>query len=146
MHAEHIYLFRHALLRDAAYQLQLPGDRARLHALAFGVLEQIIGGPPQEQGRISPALATRPPLWAHGALALELAEHAQRAVELDAAFEPHRARYLRRAAEHAEVQYLNAHAAQLWVKVAAASPAWESAALARAGALYSESGAAAQGE
>lgn len=35
MHAELAYLFRHALLRDAAYQLQLPGDRARL-ALARG--------------------------------------------------------------------------------------------------------------
>ncbi len=26
--AETAYLFRHALLRDAAYQLQMPGDRA----------------------------------------------------------------------------------------------------------------------
>ena len=35
--AEQIYFFRHALLRDAAYQLQLPGDRARLHGLAFAM-------------------------------------------------------------------------------------------------------------
>ena len=33
--AESAYLFRHALLREAAYQLQLPTDRARLHALAL---------------------------------------------------------------------------------------------------------------
>ncbi|KAF0240456.1 MAG: hypothetical protein FD180_4929, partial [Planctomycetota bacterium] len=39
--AEKTYLFRHALLRDAAYQLQLPGDRARLHALAFAVIEDL---------------------------------------------------------------------------------------------------------
>lgn len=35
MNAEQAYLFRHAVLRDAAYQLQLPGERARLHALAL---------------------------------------------------------------------------------------------------------------
>lgn len=35
MHAEDAYLFRHALLREAAYQLQLPSKRARLHRLAF---------------------------------------------------------------------------------------------------------------
>ena len=39
MIAEHAYLFRHALLRDAAYQLQLPGDRAKLHGMALGILE-----------------------------------------------------------------------------------------------------------
>lgn len=44
MHAEDAYLFRHALLRDAAYQLQLPGERARLHALAVDVLEDLAGG------------------------------------------------------------------------------------------------------
>lgn len=31
--AETAYLFRHALVRSAAYELQLPGDRAELHAL-----------------------------------------------------------------------------------------------------------------
>lgn len=31
---EHFYLFRHALVRDAAFGLLLPGQRARLHLLA----------------------------------------------------------------------------------------------------------------
>ena len=44
--AEEAYLFRHALLRDAAYQLQLPGDRERLHLLAFELIEALAGGPP----------------------------------------------------------------------------------------------------
>jgi tetratricopeptide (TPR) repeat protein len=46
--AEQAYLFRHSLLRDAAYQLQLPGDRANLHALAFELIEQALlpGGKP----------------------------------------------------------------------------------------------------
>ncbi|MHC4839470.1 MAG: tetratricopeptide repeat protein [Planctomycetota bacterium] len=35
MHAEDAYLFRHALVRDAAYQMQLPAGRAVLHALAI---------------------------------------------------------------------------------------------------------------
>lgn len=33
--AEQAYLFRHALLRDAAYGLHLPGERAELHRLAI---------------------------------------------------------------------------------------------------------------
>jgi len=37
--AEAAYLFRHALLRDAAYEMQLPADRARLHALAIDSIE-----------------------------------------------------------------------------------------------------------
>lgn len=43
--AETAYLFRHALLRDAAYQLQLPGDRGRLHGLAATSLEALNSGP-----------------------------------------------------------------------------------------------------
>ena len=45
MHAERAYLFRHALMREAAYQLQLPGDRARLHELAADALEALYGAP-----------------------------------------------------------------------------------------------------
>lgn len=44
MFAEAAYLFRHALLRDAAYQLQLPADRAALHALALEIIEGLYGG------------------------------------------------------------------------------------------------------
>lgn len=46
MHAEVAYLFRHALIRSAAYELQLPSDRAALHQLALDVLEQILAGQP----------------------------------------------------------------------------------------------------
>lgn len=48
VNAELAYVFRHALLRDAAYQLQLPGDRARLHALALTLIELLSGGRPGE--------------------------------------------------------------------------------------------------
>jgi tetratricopeptide (TPR) repeat protein len=44
--AELAYLFRHAVMRDAAYQLQPPADRARLHALALRIVEDAHGGPP----------------------------------------------------------------------------------------------------
>lgn len=39
MHAESAYLFRHALVREAAYQLQPPADRAELHAHTLRVLQ-----------------------------------------------------------------------------------------------------------
>jgi tetratricopeptide (TPR) repeat protein len=41
--AETAYLFRHALLREAAHGLMLPGVRAQLHGLALVVLEEFIG-------------------------------------------------------------------------------------------------------
>ncbi len=56
--AESVYLFRHALVRQAAYQLQPPIQRAAIHRLALQLLEQ------------TPGLNLR-------ALALELADHAQ---------------------------------------------------------------------
>ena len=43
--AECDYLFRHELVREAAYQLQPPGDRARLHARVVRILQQA-GQPP----------------------------------------------------------------------------------------------------
>lgn len=58
--AETVYLFRHAVVRDAAYALHLPSERSDLHVLAMHSLA------------------------AHGeasALASELADHAQRAQE-----------------------------------------------------------------
>ncbi|MBP9890403.1 MAG: tetratricopeptide repeat protein [Planctomycetes bacterium] len=45
MNAEQAYVFTHTLLRDAAYQLQLPADRARLHALALSSFEAWLGVP-----------------------------------------------------------------------------------------------------
>lgn len=42
MDAESAYLFRHALLREAAYELQPPTERGRMHRLALGVLEELV--------------------------------------------------------------------------------------------------------
>ncbi len=58
--AEQAYLFRHAVVREAAYQLHLPAERAVLHGLALDLM------------RAQPSTATR----AH---ALELAHHARQA-------------------------------------------------------------------
>lgn len=41
LNAETAYLFRHGLLRDAAYSLQLPGNRGELHVLVADILESI---------------------------------------------------------------------------------------------------------
>src|SRR5690606_18101988 len=46
MDAESAYLFRHALVREAAYQLQPPGDRAQLHAFTVRIL--------QDDARVAP--------------------------------------------------------------------------------------------
>ena len=61
MNAEEAYLFRHALVRQAAYQLQTPLQRAQVHRLALEILEQM------------PGLNRR-------AMANELAEHAEAAL------------------------------------------------------------------
>jgi tetratricopeptide (TPR) repeat protein len=39
MHAEDAYLFRHAIVRDAAYQMQLPTDRSHLHSVSLSLLQ-----------------------------------------------------------------------------------------------------------
>ncbi|KAA0218107.1 tetratricopeptide repeat protein [bacterium] len=98
MHAETAYLFRHALLRDAAYQLQLPGDRARLHALAFEIIESLHGG----RAPAAPPIDDLDGLPApHGtdSVAAELAQHAGLAAEPDfARWLALRDHYLRRRA------------------------------------------------
>ena len=70
--AEFAYLFRHALLRVAAYELQLPRDRARLHGLAVEIIEELWGS--EDSGIES--------------LAPELADHARLALEDSALPEP----------------------------------------------------------
>ena len=74
MDAETAYLFRHALVRDAAYELQPVTDRALLHGLAVDVLEDRFGGTPEIE---SPHWLA--PLRAHesDSYALELARHAR---------------------------------------------------------------------
>lgn len=57
MHAELAYLFRHALIREAAYGLQPPGERAILHALAIDVIESALAGDEASLDQAAPELA-----------------------------------------------------------------------------------------
>lgn len=88
------YLFRHALVREGAYELQLPRDRARLHGLALDVLEEL--------------LTDNDPL---DAAALELADHAAIAAQLEEQADRYlqaEVRHLRRALEYARRRYAHA--------------------------------------
>jgi tetratricopeptide (TPR) repeat protein len=67
MEAEHAYLFSHAIMRDAAYELQLVSDRARLHAIAIELIENVFGG----REHVPPSLAA------------DMAGHAQNAMRLE---------------------------------------------------------------
>lgn len=49
MDAEQLYLFRHAVLRDAAYELQTPGQRALLHRMAGLLIHDLCGGTPEAE-------------------------------------------------------------------------------------------------
>ncbi|KAF0240454.1 MAG: hypothetical protein FD180_4927 [Planctomycetota bacterium] len=118
---EHAYLFRHALLRDAAYQLQLPGDRARLHGLAFEVIEALAGGRPPEPPPLEPYGAGTSPLPGD-AFALELSEHARLAQDASGADGSPmlnvRKLYLRRAAAYAALQFQFDESARLLLQLA----------------------------
>lgn len=117
MLAETAYLFRHAVLRDAAYQLQPPAERARLHGLALACLEHEAGGRP-----LDCAISLEDHAAPHhpgDALALQLADHALQAqagphTASDADFPALRRLYLQRAAEYAERQHQYREAARLW--------------------------------
>ena len=121
VHAEQAYLFRHALLRDAAYQLQLPGDRSWLHGLALAILES------------SPDLSQRIEL------ASEMADHSLEALKA----EDSRARdpelqsrcvgYLLRSGRYEMGRFGHTAAESAWSRVAN----WESVpAASRAAAYY----------
>jgi tetratricopeptide (TPR) repeat protein len=144
VHAETAYLFRHALLRDAAYDLQLPGDRARLHELAFLLIEQAFGG--RAPAHPYPDTADPHGIQPHptDAVAYELAEHARLALELqasdlalpgtncrpEAGLSPTlRMLYLHRAAEHSGRQFQLRQGEHLWRELATL---WEGAARAEA--------------
>ena len=72
LNAENAYLFRHALLRDAAYQLQPGSERRALHKLSFDLLCEVlkvdVGQPvaPDLERAVGPA-------WSELALHAELA-------------------------------------------------------------------------
>lgn len=104
MHAETAYLFRHALVREAAYELQLPGERAGLHELAAGVLELLPG--------------------AAGVLAGEIARHLARARGETGCprLLEREERYTRLAALHAEAHYNFPEAQGLWRRLARVAP------------------------
>ncbi len=121
MPAELAYLFRHALLRDAAYALQPPSTRAALHAHACDIIDALTSG--------SPALRAE--------AALELADHAQLATEAGPQWPTRELAYLELAARHAAERYRDEEAARLCRRIeshAAATPAQRSRALFRLGA------------
>lgn len=102
--AEIAYVFRHALLREAAYQLQMPADRARLHGVALDLLEELVAG---EQA---------------GAYAGEMADHARAAAEGSGAdragLGARECRHLRAAAEFAAARFRHDDGARLWMRLA----------------------------
>jgi len=120
VNSEREYSFRHAVMRDAAYQLQLPGDRSRLHALAFDVLETHCGGRAPEAPPLIPGDDTPMPPHPSDAFALELAEHARQG----ASAESEKAAgllYLRRAAVGATRFFRGEIALSLWQRIAGES-------------------------
>lgn len=147
MPAEIAYFFRLPLLRDAAYQLQVPSDRARLHRLALEITETMFGGrPPEPQpdqwGDLNGQPHTTDPY------ALDLAEHA-RGVRIwagddDGSLLARELLYLRRGAEYSGAQFDNDAAVRLWERLAALveedAPVTASKALRRAGAILLQGG------
>lgn len=112
--AETAYLFRHALMRDAAYQLQPPTDRAELHTLAADAMESSLQDgaglvPRQHCAEIARHLRAASP-------------HAQ-----SDALTSREASFLLRGAEHAEQVFDNAMAARLWERRAELSNGPEAA-------------------
>lgn len=116
------YLFRHAVLREAVYQLQMPADRARLHALAFSIVEGLAGGRPPAV-RLEDETFGRYRAHTTDPWAAELADHARRAVlEGDhGAFRDLHRLYTARAADFAEETFQDPRAEDLWKDYADAS-------------------------
>ncbi len=98
------YLFRHAAVRDAAYHLQLPSERARLHKHTLEILEGLLPAPDLNQ------------------YATALADHAQLAqvgvTWLGDALPKKELAYLQSAAQAAVARYENQLAAALFDRLA----------------------------
>ncbi len=119
VNAEQAYMFRHALVREAAYQLQLPGDRARLHELAADALEAIHGAPAECGVDLESFTPT-----AADPFAEEICTHLEAALT----FKGKRARkeallaraalHLRRAAHHSVEQFRYMEAAERFERLA----------------------------
>lgn len=72
---EPVYLFQHVMLREAAYQLQLPADRAALHLAAFQFLHGSLPAdqrPPHAAELLGHLRAGSPRPMPHGLARLEL--------------------------------------------------------------------------
>lgn len=114
--AEAAYLFRHALLRDAAYDLHIPSDRARLHLLAAQLIESAQGGRPPDP---APLERMQPNNQPHSTdpFAFEIAQHLQRARGESSSDDQVQAAlrmYLQRAAEYSTVEYQYDSALEAW--------------------------------
>ncbi|MCZ7607419.1 MAG: tetratricopeptide repeat protein [Planctomycetota bacterium] len=116
--AETAYLFRHALLREAAYELQPPGVRARLHELAFHLIEQLYGGRAPRPPALDDADAPPPPPHPADAVARELAGHARLARAESGELADARRLYLQRAAEAAQRACQDRAALECWLELA----------------------------
>ena len=112
MDAESAYIFRHALVRDAAYDLQPPAERAQLHVWALRGMEQVLGAPGPEFAGDQP--------HAIDAVADQLALHARLAGE---AFRGEEVRYTLRAAQAATDAYRHDDALRLWTRHSEICPA-----------------------
>lgn len=117
MSAEQAYLFRHAVVRDAAYQLQLPSVRRGLHGHAANILEAMHGGaPPPLQNPAAPHKAhpvdsVAHEIYEHLRLSLQSAQLGQRARTV---LEERVALYAYRAARFAEEHFQFAEALRLY--------------------------------
>ena len=117
MHADQYYLFRHAVLRDAAYLLHTPALRGTLHRVALEQFERELDVELSEPGE---KLNTDPlpvdPLMG------QLATHARYAQDEPYAnlelLKRSEAGYLMRAGNHAERQYDHAQAIAVWRRLA----------------------------
>src|SRR5262245_25472793 len=97
--AEQCYFFRHALIRDAAQLLLGNDEKARLHALALGILEKIV------------------PESLRGAFAHELYLHAQGALGIKPELRTVRDKYLMQAASFEFSNFRTASALDLFSKL-----------------------------
>ncbi|MBK9973280.1 MAG: tetratricopeptide repeat protein [Planctomycetes bacterium] len=106
MQAETAYLFRHAVLRDAAYQLHMPSSRAALHGIVLDLLPEVLS--PSELAEVASEMAEH----ARSAMGGASPEQAQRLGLLEL-------QYLEKAAEFAGLRFQNADAGSLWGRVLA---------------------------
>ncbi|MCB9894937.1 MAG: tetratricopeptide repeat protein [Planctomycetes bacterium] len=111
MNDERAYLFRHAVVRDAAYNLLPPGQRASLHAWALRGIELLFGAAGSE--------VADEQRHAIDAVADQLALHARLA---GAGFRGDEIRYTLRAAQNATEAYRHDDALRLWARYSEICP------------------------